>query len=137
MCLDSIVVSAIIGFLGIIVGIGTYALQNSWIKDREREKREYVVKRERYEEFLRMLAHGIHLVRTKGEKTTLEFKARVEEVTNMLWLYASDEVLRALNEVFFSPSETRSLNKLILAMRKDLEIKTNLGASEIQWISVK
>ena len=132
MCLDPIVTGAIIGFLGVVVGIGGYALQNSWIKGREREKREHILKRERYEEFIRKMAHAIHIVQTKGEKTTPEFKAQLDEVTNMLWLYASDEVLEALN-AYLSSGGTTSLNDLVLAMRKDLKIETNLSASEIEW----
>lgn len=130
--LDPFVTGAIIGFFGVVVGIGGYALQNSWINKRQREKREHNLKRQRYEEFVRKMAYGIHIVQTKGEKTTLDFKAELDEVTNMLWLYASDEVLRAL-DTYLSSEGSKNLSDLILAMRKDLKIKTKLNASEIQW----
>jgi len=130
--LDPLVASAIIGFLGVAVGIGGYALQNSWINKRQREGREHNLKRQRYEEFMRKMAYGIHFVQTRGEKTTLDFKAQLDEVANMLWLYASDEVLMALG-TYLSSEGSKNLSDLILAMRKDLKIKTKLNASKIQW----
>jgi hypothetical protein len=132
MCLDSVVISAIIGFFSVIVGIGGYALQNAWIKNREREKREYVIRRRYYEELVKKITYGIHTVQTKKEQTTPEFKEQLDEATNVLWLYASDDVLKALN-AYFSSGETGQFQNLILAMRKDLKIETNLQASEIEW----
>ena len=132
MCLDSIVTSAIIGLFGIIVGVCGYALQNWLIKKRERETQLFILKRERYEELVRKITHGIHIVKSKGERTTPDFKEKLDEAINVLWLYGSDNVLKALNAWLSSSDGKSEFRKLILTMRKEL-IETNLSASEIEW----
>ena len=130
--MDSIVTSAIIGLIGVIVGVGGYALQNWLVKKREREARLYILKRRRYEKLVKKITYGIHIVQTKAEHTTPEFKEQLDEAINTLWLYGSDNVLKALNAYISSGGKTKEFRDLILAMRKDL-IETNLSASEIEW----
>jgi hypothetical protein len=138
MSLDPLVTSAIIGFFGVVVGIGGYAFQNWSIKKNERERREFMIKRKKYENLMKLMVRGSHVVLTKKQKTTIEYKEQFDEATNLLWLYASDEVLRALKAYFASDlnliSSTEleiAYRNLFLAMRNDLKIKTSFSASDI------
>jgi len=132
MCLDSIVISAIIGFFSVMVGISGYAFQNYYVKSREREKREYRIRRRRYEELVKMPAEICHITQTRNEKTSLDLKKQMDEVTNRLHLYASGDVIRSL-KVFVAKNEDEEFRNLIFALGKDLNMKADLTASEIQW----
>jgi uncharacterized protein YjgD (DUF1641 family) len=138
MSVDPLVTSAIIGFFGVVVGIGGYAFQNWSIKKNERERREFMIKRKKYENLVKLMVQGVHVVLTKKQRTSIEYKEQIDEATNLLWLYASDEVLRALKSYFASDLDLISstalemaYRNLILAMRNDLNIKTNLAVSDI------
>ena len=138
MSVDPLVTSAVIGFFGVVVGIGGYAFQNWSIKKNERERREFMIKRKKYENLVKLMVHGTHVVQTKKQSTPIEFKEQLDQATNLLWLYASDEVLKALRSLFTSDVENidaasleKAYNSLLLAMRNDLKIRTSLGISEI------
>ena len=111
-------------------------MQNWLVKKREIDTKLYILKRQRYEELVKKLSHGFHIVQTRGESTTLDFKKELDEATNILWLYGSDNVLKALNAYFTSSGKTEQFQNLIFAMRKDL-IKTGLTSSEIEWFRAK
>jgi len=118
------------------VGFTGYIIQNLYTARREREAREYRIRRKRYEALVRKMAEGIHILLTRGEeKTTFEYKKEFDKSTNPLWLYASDDVLRSLKAYLFSENDKiiENAQNLILAMRKDLKIKTDLKPSEIIW----
>jgi hypothetical protein len=77
-------------------------------------------------------------VSTRKQSTPIEFKEQVDQATNLLWLYASDEVLKALRLFFASDVDQidratleKAYKSLLLAMRNDLKIKTNFGIMEI------
>lgn len=118
------------------MGFTGYIIQNLYTARREREAREYRIRRKRYEALVRKMAEGIHILLTRGEeKTTFEYKKEFDKSTNPLWLYASDDVLRSLKAYLFSENDKiiENAQNLILAMRKDLKIKTDLKPSEIIW----
>ncbi len=79
-----------------------------------------------------MLAELSHITLTKKAKTSLDFKKQMDEVTNMLYLYASGDVIRAL-KAFLTNSRLEEFRDLVFSMRKDLNIKPDLTASEIEW----
>lgn len=134
MVLDSVVVSAIIGFLGAVISVGIgiygYVIQ----KNAERERAEFVAKREKYNEWLTSMTKGLHLVQTKGESTSNEFKEKMDIANNMLLLYGSDDVVRALQEFFANYGDKGALRKIVLAMRKDLLIATSVKETDLQLL---
>jgi uncharacterized protein YgfB (UPF0149 family) len=135
---DPIVDSAIIGVIGVVIGIGGYAFQNWQVKKAERERAEFVIKRERYDEWIKTMIHGFHVVQTRKESTSIEFKEELDKANNMLLLYGSDDVVKALHEYYTVDENngkalTRALQKIILAMRKDL-IDTSLGESYMELL---
>jgi hypothetical protein len=132
MWLDSVEISAIIGFLSVVAGISGYSVQNYYIKRGEKETREYQARRRQYEKFVKMIIDGIHIVQTRKGKTSLNFKKQLDEVTNPLYLYASGDVIRAL-KAYFANSELEQFQKLIFAMRNDINMKQDLTESEIEW----
>lgn len=137
---DPLVDSALIGLVGVVVGIGGYAVQNWLIKKRERERSEFVIKREKYEQWLKVLLAPLH---TKDEERVLAIKTgarEFREVCNLILLYGSDDVVKALCD-FWKVSKrlegTTMLNafrKLVIAMRKDL-VKTSLSDSDIEFLN--
>jgi hypothetical protein len=132
MDLDPIVASAIIGFPGVVVGIGGYAFQDYYVKKSERETREYRIRRRRYDDFVKTITEGYHIVQTRNEKISPEFEKRMDEVTNVLYLHASSDVIRAL-KVLQDNWGPRQFQNLILATRNDLSMKPDLFASGIEW----
>jgi hypothetical protein len=132
MFLDSLEISAIIGFFSVVVGITGYAVQNHYVKKGEKETREYRLKRRQYERFVKMMAEGFHIVRVKKQPTSLDYKKTFDEVTNTLYLYASGDVIRALKK-YRAKGELEEFRNLIFAMRNDINIKPDLTASEIDW----
>lgn len=135
MLSEPIVISALIGLVGVIIGVSGYALQNWFVKRRDIDNREYTLKRERYENFLKIFHQGINQVQN-GKKTTPEFRNIMSDATNVLWLYASDEVLTAVHSCLSSSGEKEKFQSLIYAMRKDLT-KTKLKKSMIKWFRGK
>ena len=139
---EPIVDAALIGLVGVIVGIGGYALQNWQIKKAERERSEYVTKREKYEIWIKKFANSWYQQKITG-KSTSELDSAINEVSNMLLLYGSDPVVNALVKLF-KPSSSESekanmnrlLNEVILAMRKDL-ISTNLKVDDFKFLTIK
>jgi hypothetical protein len=134
LALDPIVLSALIGLLGIIVGVGGYALQNWQVKKARRERDELVIRREKYEGWIKVMVKGFHTVQTKKEPTSMDYKREFDEANNVLLLYGSDEVVKALQRFTLtgqndSPLEV-PLQKLLLTMRKDI-LDTNLNESNM------
>jgi hypothetical protein len=130
MDVDPTVAVAIIGLVGTAI---LYILQNWFTKNREMELKLYMLKTKRYEQFLRKLSEGFHTVQTEGKSTTPEFKKELDESINILWLYGSDDMLRALNAFLSSSRDGQELQKLTYFMRKDLFKKTTLKTSDIEW----
>jgi len=135
--LDPIVDAALIGLVGVFVGIGGYALQNWQVKKADRERAEFVSKRERYEEWIRTVVHAFHIVQTKKEPTPLELKEKLDVANNMLSLYGSDDVVKLLHQLWtpnLEGDKTKELiQKTLLAMRKDL-VTTGLDASDVELL---
>ena len=137
MAIDSLVISALIGLAGIVVGIGGYALQNWFIKKREREAAEFVIKREKYEHLTKVLLEPLYA----DEEIVSKMATAFNVVTNQILLYGSDEVVRALSNFWNvakknpgTPLVLDAHKEFVLAMRKDL-VKTNLTASEIELLN--
>jgi hypothetical protein len=124
---DSVIISAIIGSTTVI---GGYVYSRK--KDREIEL--FKLKKEKYEDLIKLLATQIHLVQTMGGKTTSETHEKMDIILNTLWLYGSDDVMRYLNSSIAEAEKqnTNYLNKILYAMRKDLR-NTNLKESEVVW----
>jgi len=136
LVLDPVVVSAIIAFLGagLSVGIGIWGY--IFQKNAERERAELVVKRDKYNEWLGILTKGLHVVQTKRESTSEEFKEKMDIANNMLLLYGSDDVVKALQESIDMAikGKTEGFQKIVLAMRKDLLRATNLEETDMQLL---
>jgi len=130
MDVDPTIAVAIIGLVGTAV---LYMLQNWFTKKREIELKLYMLKAKRYEQFFKKLSEGFHTVQTEGKSTTPEFKKELGELINILWLYGSDDMLRALNTFLSSSRDGHELQKLIYFMRKDLFKNTTLKTSDIEW----
>lgn len=122
---------ALIGFFGVLIGIFGIVIQEILVGKREREARACEVKREHYENLIKVIVEGIHTVRTKGEPTSAAFKAKLDEAVNVLWLYASSEVMKYIDEYLFSQKPT-TLDNLMQAMRKDLKLPTM--EKPVTWI---
>jgi hypothetical protein len=137
---DPLVDSAIIGVIGVAIGIGGYAFQNWQVKKAERERAEFVAKRKMYNFWLKTWIHGFHLVQTRGESASDELKEKIDKANNMLLLYGSDNVVKALQEHFSDNNKkgdkesAQWLQKIILAMRKDLMGSTKLDESSMQLL---
>ena len=141
MVFDPLVDSALIGLAGVVVGIGGYAVQNWLIKKKDRERAEFVIKRKKYEQWLKVLLAPLY---TKDEERVLALKTgarEFREVCNLILLYGSDEVVRALCD-FWKVSKkpegdtiVNAFRKLVIAMRKDLLVKTSLSDSDIEFLN--
>ena len=141
MLFDPVVDAALIGFIGVVVGIGGYALQNWQIKKAERERAEYVIKRERYEKWIKTLVEAWYKRKKTGEPTSFEEVLAVNEANNMLLIYASDDVVNAVVDLWRTDHKKESgkaleqVQKIILAMRKDL-VKTNLKEADLEFLKI-
>ncbi len=132
MSLDPVVTSAIIGLAGVI---GGYAVQNYFSRRADREIERFKLKREKYDDLVKQIATEIHLVQTSGGSTPDELKESMDMVSNTLWLYASDDVMRYLTGYLGAATDkdvNTSFRKLIYAMRKDL-MNTKMTESEVTW----
>jgi len=141
MALDPIVESAIIGLIGVFVGIGGYAFQNWQVKKAERERAEYVIKRKKYEEWTKTFVDGwYHRTRTNTPIPD-DLVLKINEANNMLMLYGSDDVVKAVINVWSSGPEPEAgklltlIQKVLLDMRKDL-VKTGLNVADLQFLRV-
>jgi hypothetical protein len=135
MDIDPTAIVAIIGLVGTAI---LYVLQNWFTKNREMELKLYTLKVKHYEQFIKKLSEGFQTVQAEGKSTTPEFKKELDELINILWLYGSDDTLRALNAFLSSSNDENEqakekLQKLIYFMRKDLFKKTTLKISDIEW----
>ena len=84
--------------IGLVTVIGSYSAQSYLSRKRDRELKRFELKSERYEALIKQLAEAFNTLKNKGEHTSDDFNKTMEEVTNMLWLYASDDVMKALSE---------------------------------------
>lgn len=137
---DPLVDSAIIGVIGIIVSVFGYAFQNWQVKKAERERAEDVIKREKYEEWIKTMVNGLHIGITRKEKVPMEFLEKLDEANNMIELYGSDEVVKAVMTFWKGAQENnvdlaQILKQIVLAMRKDL-VDTSLGESDVALLRV-
>ncbi len=132
MSVDPIITSAIIGLAGVI---GGYAVQNYFSRKADREMERFKLKREKYDDLMKQIVTEIHLVQTKGGSTSDELKEKMDMVSNTLWLYASDDVMRYLTGYLGGATDKGadiSFRKLIWAMRKDL-MNTKIAEAEVTW----
>jgi len=140
MVFDPIVDAALIGLVGVIVGIGGYALQNWQIKKAERERNEYVAKREKYEKWIKTISEGwIQRARTR-KPVSDDLALAMNEVNNMLMLYGSDDVVNAVVNLWRTKrTEAEKVpmqfQEIILAMRKDL-ISTKLKVADVEFLKI-
>lgn len=84
---------------------------------------------------MKQLVQEFHLVLTRGGSTSDALKEKMDEVSNLLWLYASDDVMKALSGYLTGENAkdtNESFKKLIWAMRKDL-IGTKMTPEEVNW----
>ena len=125
-----IVISIIIGgFLG-------YYIKNLFIKLNEKETRYFERKEQRYQKILNSL---LKLYREKDKEKLLQIKKELLFESDFSWLYASDEVIKALN-VFFDKLSSINFNKdkamqslaeIVILMRQDLgNKKTKLSLKD-------
>jgi hypothetical protein len=142
MVFDPLVDAALIGFLGVVAGIFGYAFQNWQIKKKERERAEYVAKREKYEEWIKTFVDGFFQRTTTGKPISNDLVLTMNEANNMLMLYGSDNVVKAVVNLWKTwsqrePEGVRTLiQEIILAMRKDL-VSTDLTVTDVEFLRVK
>jgi ferric iron reductase protein FhuF len=126
----------IVGLISIGAGLVAYAIQNYYVRKNEIERREYRYRRKQYETLVKKAVFAIYTLQTLSEKaTSLDFKLQWDEVTYLMYLYASGNVIRALKS-FINKGEgaEEEFKVLISAMRDDLNFKKgDLKVSEIQW----
>lgn len=139
MVFDPLVESAIIGLIGVVIGIGGYSLQNWQVKKAERERAEYVIKRDKYESWIKCWVEARFLSGQKKEVPN-ELGKAMDEVNGMLLLYGSDDVIKSVRAFWENPDATSNelfakSQKIILAMRKDIK-DTNLGEEDMKLIRV-
>lgn len=132
LVIDPLIISSIIGLIGVIIGIGGYAIQNWQVTKREIETKLFLLKRERYEKLIKNIGEGIHTVQTEKKSTSIEYKKEFIESMNILYLYGSDEILKKLKLYLDEPGKKVNFQQLILAIRKDLQ-NTDLNYSDIEW----
>ena len=109
----------------VIGGFFGYYLKSLFIKNNEKETRSFERKEQRYQKILNSL---LQLYREKNEKDLLKVKQELLFESDFSWLYASDEVIKALNIFFEKLSSVnfdkknamQSLATIVLLMRKDL-----------------
>jgi hypothetical protein len=134
--LDPVVASALIAFGGAVLSVGIGIWGYIYQKNVERENAELVVKRRKYNEWLEILTEGLHIVKTKKESTTEKFKEKMDIANNMLLLYGSDDVVKALQESVDMAinGKPAGFQRIVLAMRKDLLRTTNLKETDMQLL---
>ena len=134
---DPIVDAALIGLIGVVVGIGGYAIQNWQIKKSERERNEYVAKRERYEEWMKTFIEGDTYVALKGNEIPYDLRVAMLRANTLLMLYASDEVIRKVLNVWKGKATDRiPMQETIIAMRKDL-VSTDLSVADVYYFKAE
>lgn len=78
----------------------------------------------------------------KGEKNTPEIKNRFFEEQYKSWLYSSDDVVIAINQLVYKLKtekgliDTDVIGEIIVAMRKDMLKNTKLKPSDFQYTIV-
>lgn len=109
-----------------------------------RAKRDESIIRFKEEKYAKLL---VKLQGFVGTTTSAQLKREFFEEQYQSWLYASDEVIEALNALVRLVIESRSsttdpeagrkaVGEIVLAMRHDLLRKTNLGYTAFQYTDV-
>jgi hypothetical protein len=141
MVFDPIVDASIIGLIGVVVGIGGYALQNWQIKKAERERIEYTAKRDRYEKWINAFVRGFYDREGESKKITQDTHKELGHANNLLLLYGSDAVVKAIRKLWMTSKEDGTdkislrMQEVIIAMRKDL-VETELNVDDIKFLKL-
>ncbi len=113
-----------------MVGVSGYAIQNWFIKKRERDTQLKVLKISLYEKLIYKLVEGLHIVRVEGLLTSLEYKKELNILMNALYLYGSKEAIKAADNLMDNPEQKDVLRLLIITLVN--EIRDNkLEESEV------
>jgi len=109
------------------------------LKEREIEAREYRIRRKQYDDLLRRLVKAFHTRIVLEEKRSDDDKLEMDYAMNLLYLYASTEVVETLNKCIDLLNQQGKIEEskeafqtLISAMRHDL-IK---GEKQIEKIEI-
>ena len=118
------------------IAIGGYALQAYLAQKRELEAMNRKGKEEYYSKMLKAL-HGFY-VSSKDK----ELREKFIEASRISWLYASDDVIESINNFFnlikigaekvLDDEKKKALGQILVNMRKDLGIKTELKSSDFE-----
>lgn len=129
--------ATIIAFSSIGIGLVAYAVNHYLIKKREIETREYRIRRKQYQRLVEIIVKCMHKVKTKKEKTTFDDKLEMDYAANLLYLYASGDVLRVL-KAYIDDGKTENFQRLISAMRNDLNIRRgDFGTAEVIFFNAQ
>lgn len=125
------------------------AIVGYWLsKRKEIELKINDEKRKRYENLITYLRRGFMDPYMELEEK-VKYKNEFYEQSYVVWLYASDEVIRNINRFAIAVSEcsnqntqdeqrimNQNLRKLVHAIRKDIKGKTNLSSDEFLTTTV-
>ncbi|MDD3770039.1 MAG: hypothetical protein PHV10_05440 [Sulfuricurvum sp.] len=109
-----------------------------------RSKREETVLKYKEEKYANLL---VLLQGFVGSTATSETKRKFFEEQYRSWIYSSDDVIKAINEMVKLVIDSKGkdpdpdlgrkvVGNIVLAMRKDLNGKTNLNYSDFRYIDV-
>ena len=88
----------IIAIIAIVVGFVTIALEQFFLKKREIEAREYRIRRKQYDVLLRRIVKAFHTRIVLKEERTDDDKLEIDNAMNLLYLYASTDVVEDINK---------------------------------------
>jgi uncharacterized protein YihD (DUF1040 family) len=143
--MDSIIVASLIGALSVPFWIVIYYVQASYSKKNEVAMGLHKKKLKLFADMAREIPY-VFVQQYKERLTPEERLKHAEQFYGPyleLWLYASDDSIRRINDVIglYGPSppkdhNTATIAELLLQMRKDSGIKTKLTIDDVRFFQV-